>query len=185
MVIMYWNPRGQHRSRSLALLPCPWVEDRTRCLSSDTRRMKGDVSTSCSGTRKVDGVSVPLLLDFRRSAYPPPAAGTAICGTHQTSALIIITYLDIPYLPFNGISPRPLDFVEHILPLLTLLTAASKMITKNDFVHPRSISQETRSSIMAIIAYCLSSISMTIVNKYCVSGPQWSLNFLFLAYQVF
>ena len=36
----------------------------------------------------------------------------------------------------------------------------------------------------SIIAYCLSSISMTVVNKYVVSGTFWNLNFLYLAIQV-
>lgn len=36
----------------------------------------------------------------------------------------------------------------------------------------------------AVLAYCFSSISMTVVNKYVVSGSSWSLNFLYLAIQV-
>jgi GDP-mannose transporter len=36
----------------------------------------------------------------------------------------------------------------------------------------------------AILAYCFSSISMTVVNKYVVSGSAWNLNFLYLAIQV-
>jgi GDP-mannose transporter len=36
----------------------------------------------------------------------------------------------------------------------------------------------------SILAYCLSSISMTVVNKYVVSGSSWNLNFLYLAIQV-
>lgn len=36
----------------------------------------------------------------------------------------------------------------------------------------------------SIIAYCLSSISMTVVNKYVVSGSEWNLNFFYLAVQV-
>ncbi|KAI1268620.1 hypothetical protein F5Y18DRAFT_415302 [Xylariaceae sp. FL1019] len=35
----------------------------------------------------------------------------------------------------------------------------------------------------SILAYCLSSISMTVVNKYVVSGPDWNLNFFYLAVQ--
>ena len=37
---------------------------------------------------------------------------------------------------------------------------------------------------VSITAYCLASISMTVVNKYCVSGSYWNLNFLYLAIQV-
>ncbi|KAL2020267.1 hypothetical protein VTK56DRAFT_8591 [Thermocarpiscus australiensis] len=35
----------------------------------------------------------------------------------------------------------------------------------------------------SILAYCLSSISMTVVNKYVVSGSAWNLNFFYLAVQ--
>lgn len=37
---------------------------------------------------------------------------------------------------------------------------------------------------ISILAYCLASISMTVVNKYCVSGADWNLNFFYLAIQV-
>jgi GDP-mannose transporter len=36
----------------------------------------------------------------------------------------------------------------------------------------------------SVLAYCFSSISMTVVNKYVVSGSSWNLNFLYLAIQV-
>ena len=36
----------------------------------------------------------------------------------------------------------------------------------------------------SILAYCLSSISMTVVNKYVVSGSAWNLNFFYLGVQV-
>lgn len=36
----------------------------------------------------------------------------------------------------------------------------------------------------SILGYCLASISMTVVNKYIVSGDQWNLMFLYLAIQV-
>jgi len=36
----------------------------------------------------------------------------------------------------------------------------------------------------SILAYCLSSISMTIVNKYVVSGNAWNLPLFYLAVQV-
>ncbi|KAK8072963.1 hypothetical protein PG996_006311 [Apiospora saccharicola] len=35
----------------------------------------------------------------------------------------------------------------------------------------------------AILAYCFSSMSMTLVNKYVVSGNEWNLNFFYLAVQ--
>lgn len=40
------------------------------------------------------------------------------------------------------------------------------------------------SPLVSIMAYCLSSISMTVVNKYVVSGTFWNLNFFYLAVQV-
>jgi GDP-mannose transporter len=36
----------------------------------------------------------------------------------------------------------------------------------------------------SILAYCLSSMSMTIVNKYVVSGSNWNMSLLYLAVQV-
>lgn len=36
----------------------------------------------------------------------------------------------------------------------------------------------------SIMAYCASSISMTVVNKYVVSGTSWNLTFFYLAIQV-
>ncbi|KAI0540910.1 hypothetical protein GGR58DRAFT_92420 [Xylaria digitata] len=35
----------------------------------------------------------------------------------------------------------------------------------------------------SILAYCFASISMTVVNKYVVSGSEWNLNFFYLAIQ--
>jgi GDP-mannose transporter len=37
---------------------------------------------------------------------------------------------------------------------------------------------------ISILAYCLASISMTVVNKFVVSGSSWNLNFFYLAVQV-
>jgi GDP-mannose transporter len=36
----------------------------------------------------------------------------------------------------------------------------------------------------SILAYCFASISMTVVNKYVVSGDDWNLYFFYLAIQV-
>lgn len=47
-----------------------------------------------------------------------------------------------------------------------------------------SLSKLEKSPAAAVIAYCLSSISMTIVNKYVVSGEGWNLNFFYLGVQV-
>jgi len=46
------------------------------------------------------------------------------------------------------------------------------------------LSNITNSPPLSILAYCLASISMTITNKYCVSGANWNLNFFYLAIQV-
>ncbi|CAK7200754.1 GDP-mannose transporter into the lumen of the Golgi [Sporothrix eucalyptigena] len=35
----------------------------------------------------------------------------------------------------------------------------------------------------SILSYCLASISMTVVNKFLVSGSYWNMNFLYLALQ--
>ena len=36
----------------------------------------------------------------------------------------------------------------------------------------------------SVLGYCITSISMTLVNKYVVSGRYWNLNFFYLAIQV-
>ncbi|RYP10079.1 hypothetical protein DL764_000870 [Monosporascus ibericus] len=46
-----------------------------------------------------------------------------------------------------------------------------------------SLSQIENSPLISILAYCLSSISMTVVNKYVVSGHEWNMNFFYLAVQ--
>lgn len=48
----------------------------------------------------------------------------------------------------------------------------------------QGLSQLDNSAPISITAYCLSSISMTVVNKYVVSGTFWNLNFFYLAVQV-
>jgi GDP-mannose transporter len=47
----------------------------------------------------------------------------------------------------------------------------------------QSMSKLDNSPIVSILAYCASSISMTIVNKYVVSGQGWNLNFFYLTIQ--
>lgn len=49
---------------------------------------------------------------------------------------------------------------------------------------PASLQSFQNSPPLSVIAYCLSSISMTVTNKYCVSGANWNLNFFYLAVQV-
>jgi hypothetical protein len=48
----------------------------------------------------------------------------------------------------------------------------------------QSFSALDNSPPLSVVAYCLSSISMTVVNKYVVSGTFWNLNFFYLAVQV-
>lgn len=45
------------------------------------------------------------------------------------------------------------------------------------------LSQVNNSPGTSVISYCFSSISMTVVNKYVVSGQSWNLNFFYLAVQ--
>ncbi|KAJ2970143.1 hypothetical protein NUW58_g9785 [Xylaria curta] len=67
---------------------------------------------------------------------------------------------------------------------------------KDPFIIPsrptRVASHNTLSSRLAkvennptasILAYCFASISMTVVNKYVVSGSEWNLNFFYLGVQ--
>jgi GDP-mannose transporter len=44
--------------------------------------------------------------------------------------------------------------------------------------------QITHNPKVAILAYCVASISMTITNKYCVSGEDWNMNLFLLGFQV-
>ncbi|ROV89902.1 hypothetical protein VSDG_08261 [Cytospora chrysosperma] len=48
---------------------------------------------------------------------------------------------------------------------------------------PDSFAKVQNNPTVSIAAYCLSSISMTVVNKYCVSGKNWNLNLFYLAVQ--
>jgi GDP-mannose transporter len=49
---------------------------------------------------------------------------------------------------------------------------------------PETFARLNNSPPVSILAYCLASISMTVVNKYVVSGNFWNLNFFYLAVQV-
>ena len=46
------------------------------------------------------------------------------------------------------------------------------------------VSSIESSGSASVVAYCLSSISMTLVNKYVVSGNSWNLHLLYLGIQV-
>ncbi|KJZ76986.1 GDP-mannose transporter [Hirsutella minnesotensis 3608] len=49
--------------------------------------------------------------------------------------------------------------------------------------NPSFFSSIQNSGGASVLAYCLSSISMTLVNKYVVSGNKWNLHLLYLAIQ--
>jgi GDP-mannose transporter len=61
---------------------------------------------------------------------------------------------------------------------------ASSSYGGNSPALPKSFSKLDNSPLLSVFAYCISSISMTVVNKYVVSGQGWNLNFLYLAVQV-
>ncbi|KAH7141462.1 UAA transporter family-domain-containing protein [Dactylonectria estremocensis] len=48
---------------------------------------------------------------------------------------------------------------------------------------PQNMSEVVDNAPVSVLAYCFSSISMTVVNKYVVSGSYWNLTFLYLAIQ--
>lgn len=48
---------------------------------------------------------------------------------------------------------------------------------------PESVTKITNNAPLSILAYCLSSISMTLVNKYVVSGRFWNMTFFYLTVQ--
>ena len=62
--------------------------------------------------------------------------------------------------------------------------SGSKSTTRSSVHHHLGLSNITNSPPISILAYCAASISMTITNKYCVSGANWNLNFFYLAIQV-
>lgn len=49
---------------------------------------------------------------------------------------------------------------------------------------PLSLATIDNNAPASVLAYCMSSISMTVVNKYVVSGESWNLTFFYLAAQV-
>ena len=55
--------------------------------------------------------------------------------------------------------------------------------TASNFGLGNSFSKLDNSPGISVLAYCLASISMTVVNKYVVSGAEWNLTFLYLAIQ--
>lgn len=80
------------------------------------------------------------------------------------------------------------DFVVRVPDTTGLANGADK----GRFASPRRPSASSASLLrslessggISVLAYCLSSISMTLVNKYVVSGNSWNLHLLYLAIQV-
>ncbi|KAK4227727.1 putative GDP-mannose transporter [Podospora fimiseda] len=60
---------------------------------------------------------------------------------------------------------------------------SSPTVRRQEPVGVPSLGKLDSSPQASIIAYCLSSISMTVVNKYVVSGSDWNLMFFYLAIQ--
>jgi len=48
---------------------------------------------------------------------------------------------------------------------------------------PFSLATIDNNAPASVLAYCMASISMTVVNKYVVSGAEWNLTFFYLACQ--
>ena len=49
---------------------------------------------------------------------------------------------------------------------------------------PSTTSSVANNPVVPVLAYCGSSILMTVTNKYILSGRDWNLNFLLLCVQV-
>lgn len=47
-----------------------------------------------------------------------------------------------------------------------------------------SLNKMSQSPGLSVLAYCLSSISMTVVNKYVVSGSKFNMPLMYLGIQV-
>ncbi|KAK2598428.1 hypothetical protein N8I77_011846 [Diaporthe amygdali] len=62
-------------------------------------------------------------------------------------------------------------------------TSSQRPTSQRSDAPARPASGFTNSPSASILGYCLASISMTVVNKYIVSGSDWNLMFLYLAIQ--
>lgn len=69
-------------------------------------------------------------------------------------------------------------------PFLAKSPSRSGAGSSSGSIIPSSLQSFQNSPPLSILAYCFASISMTVTNKYCVSGPNWNLNFFYLAIQV-
>lgn len=97
-------------------------------------------------------------------------------------------YCKIPWCQDSRLLHTTMDHKKrHEYSTNTLLAGAhsSPILTKQADSNLHSPSSITSNPIISILAYCAASISMTIINKFCVSGKDFNLNFFFLAVQVF
>lgn len=79
----------------------------------------------------------------------------------------------------EDLEPKGADKFQEKEPFL-----ANSFRPRQDLGTARYLSKIDNSRGASIAAYCLSSISMTVVNKFVVSGPSWNLNFFYLCIQV-
>lgn len=61
---------------------------------------------------------------------------------------------------------------------------APSPISRSPSVHRSGSTSVTENPVAAILAYCGSSILMTVTNKYVLSGVDFNLNFFLLCVQV-
>ena len=61
---------------------------------------------------------------------------------------------------------------------------APSPLTRLPSVHRSGNTSVTENPIAAVLAYCGSSIMMTVTNKYVLSGVDFNLNFFLLCVQV-
>ena len=159
--------------------------------------------TSASPSQPVPEPKISTPPRVRRPARSsPPPRRPCGCTTPPDSPL------SSPPSPFSfpvpspSPSPSPLaaplgimadkksdDFVVRVPDAPSLTNGAAE---RGRFSPPRHAAGSTTSLLrslessggISVLAYCLSSISMTLVNKYVVSGNSWNLHLLYLAIQV-
>lgn len=78
----------------------------------------------------------------------------------------------------------PMPGQSHELKQAASDTASQRPSSQHSDRAARPASGLSNSPSASILGYCLASISMTVVNKYIVSGSDWNLMFLYLAIQV-
>lgn len=125
----------------------------------------------------------PAIHQFPSLSGPTDTSPTTTALSSLTTTFPIASATIVHYNTFfckvRASASRVLD---------VLLTLCSLTHPSHSFQHPSKMadifSRLNASPGASILAYCISSISMTLVNKYVVSGQSWNLNFLYLAIQV-